>query len=615
MLFLIVCQSVFAESAHWSSKVFKIKNFKKLDPCEISFISLVNGKIPADIMKTEKLNMWSQKFSAVEFVDSFTEITSKVEKIDAINQLKRLAYKDQDYIDNLSDITNELLRRRVFTAKELKEVMLQTTDVSQVRFYYSNKLKKFSGKVEIDSDKYTLLSRFVESQKLTRSMKKEYLNILMFSNRDANEFQYAINNGLKLRNDKKSLNQFKEYLEFIDASKKSQVKKAFRKIDEIYNFDYTYNLASYTSSSLLNPRKRFLIQKNRIQKYEKRRLQRLEKAFVKDNNGKKLSKAQKTRIVAQAKGEASIFNRLLNGCNGSGGKSLKTAAKKFSRFKLGLSLTMTPTFYYIKNADKLDKDNENFDRYWFERLGYEMGMSFVFTYIGNWIFLKSGNGFLRKVGGDFWGRYFEGYFLFGALDGVNAGIYDVMFGSKGYAAIVQKFYRPDLKNYVSEETPLEARYKELIKSPDFEKQLKKLNDFLEARSKDSNIKNFLNERLNLYTYKSGDDLTKITLEDLETKEGKEFMMELLAEKMYADNMGQWEEFQTGSTGGDRWLFYRVRNTAWDLKGLISNLAIFQIMCREPLGPRASWLLSLAIVGANELLSGPNYKFRREMINQ
>ena len=146
--------------------------------------------------------------------------------------------------------------------------------------------------------------------------------------------------------------------------------------------------------------------------------------------------------------------------------------------------------------------------------------------------------------------------------------------------------------------------------------MKELFAYLEEKSKQNNTMNFLNKYINLNTYASGDDPTKITQEDLETAEGEEMMMELLAERMYLQNMGEWPIFQTGNKGADRWAFYRARNVVWDLKGIALNLAIFQIMCREPLGKVGSWGLILGLVLGDQFYSGDlTYGARREAINQ
>lgn len=602
LLLAIFLNPAFAGAGHWTSKTFKRLTPKPFSACEASFASFINGRLPAELIDTPKLNMWSQKFNTNEFVDNFITIETKKEKLEALDELKRLIYKDQDYVNNFTDISNELIRRKQLTVDEVKSVLLEVTDTSKARFYFSAASKKFSGKISVDTDKLALIDQFLSTQELSKSLKMEYKQAILFSSRTSDEFEYAISKGLKLRDDKKSLQQFKEYLDFVESAKPSQMKKAFGNIDEIYDFSFKHNMLNYSSSSLLNSRKRFLIQKSRVKSYEAKQLKQIEKKLLSENNGKALNKQQRSRARNKAKGESLIFGRLLNGCNGSGGKSLKSAAKKFSRFKLGLALTATPSFYYLKNSDKLDKNSKDYDQYWFERLGYEMGISLLFTAVGNKIFTSTST--------TFWSKYLGGFLKFGAIDAASAYGYDTLFGTKGFAAIIQKNYRDDIKS-----TPLEEKYKELTKDPNFDKEVKDLYAFLEKRSKDSNLKNFLNENFNLYTYKSGDDENRITQEDLETEEGREVMLELLAEKMYAENMGQWEAFQSGNTGADRWLFYRARNSFWDFKGLVSNLAIFQIMCREPLGKVGSWGLVLAIIVANEMLTGPTYKYRREAINQ
>ena len=125
----------------------------------------------------------------------------------------------------------------------------------------------------------------------------------------------------------------------------------------------------------------------------------------------------------------------------------------------------------------------------------------------------------------------------------------------------------------------------------------------------------LGENQVIGAYSSLDD-DRITQEDLETEEGREMMMELLAERMYLQNMGNWPVFQTGNTGLDRWSFYRMRNIVWDMKGLALNIAIFQIMCREPLGKVGSWGLILGLVLGDQFFSGDlTYGMRRDAINQ
>jgi hypothetical protein len=592
----ILLQNAFA-GAGWTSKILKPRS---KNPCEAAFANLLNGSLPAQYVGDPTINMWDPRFKAQSFVEEISNLKTKNEKLKVLSDLKSLVHKDQDFVNSLSDISNLMLKKKLISQKDIESVLLNNSDLSMANFYFSKTTKKVFGKINVDPNKSALVEQFVFAHEMSNSLKKEYIDILMFSNRSADEIQDAISSGLKLRADKASLNQFREYMYFIDPLTSSKAKKALNAIDDIYD-------SSKAGAKLkLKPKKsyseKFLLQQSKLRRYEQKRVVKWEKTLKEMDNGKLTSHAKK-RARQKAAGEKKIFSRLLNGCNGKGGKSLASAKKKFKRFKIGLSLVGTPTFYYLKNKDKLDKNSENYDPYWFERLGYEMGISLLFTAVANKI--------VTNTSSSFWSKYLVGYAQFSSLDAVNAYGYDLMFGKTGYASYLQKIYRDDIG-----QTPLEKEFEKIKSSPTFNDDIKAMYAFLEKRSEDKNLKNFLNKYLNLNTYKSGMDPNKITQEDLETEEGKEMMMELLAEKMYAENMGNWEAFQSGNTGMDRWLFYRVRNIAWDMKGLLMNLAIFQIMCKEPLGKVGSWGLILSMVVANEMLSGDfTYKYRREAINQ
>ena len=158
--------------------------------------------------------------------------------------------------------------------------------------------------------------------------------------------------------------------------------------------------------------------------------------------------------------------------------------------------------------------------------------------------------------------------------------------------------------------------KKLKNSPTFKKDVEALLSFLEEKSKTNNTKNFLDKYFNLSTYASVKDKDKITQQDLETEEARELLMELLAERIYLQSMGDWPLFQTGSKGMDRFSFYRVRDVVWDLKTLMVNLAMFELMCREPFGKIGSWGAILALViGDKYITNDLTYQKRRDAINQ
>jgi hypothetical protein len=630
--FLVICLILpaisFADVSGFSSSTLSKIGGKTFNPCEISFVKLLNGKIPAEIRGNAALNMWDERFAARYVIKEIEELPNKQARLSFLEDLKKLIHKEQIYVDNMSSVVNEMVAKNLISLDDVKRIFLKKK-VNNTNFFYSLKRKELSGKIGMDQDKVWFVDDLIKKSNLTANLRKEYTNILMHSNRSIDELEKAVKAGMKLHNDYKSMEQFRLYMEFLDSAKAPKVAKGLKNVEKIY--DYNYAHAWYTPDLVLSPQKQFLAQKSRLKKFEGKRLAEVELGYkmqskegieildeivkkekmgIKVTNAEKraakkkveelqLSKEKMKSAVKQAKGERNIFRKLMNGCSSGNSKRLRSAATKFKRFKIALAVGGTPLFYWMKNKDKLGEDDR-----WFEKLGYEMAIGLAFTFVGNKIITNGNTSFLKK--------YITGYGIFGAMDGVSALGYDALFGKNSYIRYFQQIYRGgDLKP-----SEVEAKFEELKKSPTFEKDMKELFAYLEEKSKQNNTMNFLNKYVNLNTYASGDDPTKITQEDLETAEGEEMMMELLAERMYLQNMGEWPIFQTGNKGADRWAFYRARNVVWDLKGIALNLAIFQIMCREPLGKVGSWGLILGLVLGDQFYSGDlTYGARREAINQ
>jgi len=596
--------------------------------CSNAFVKLLNGDLPAMAHKNPALSMWDDRFDAEILVDQFKNFSTKADKIKNLKEMQKFVGNDQTYVDNLTKTVNRLTQEGHFQYSDLKAIFLGR-EIDGVTFYWSHKFRRLTGKVKVDQSKLAGIKSVIGKHKLTASSKKEYQAILMRSNLTAKEVDIAVKAGMKLQKGKKFIEQFEDYIEYISFLKEGSRAKALKKINEIYDFGYKHS--AFQVETFLPQNKKFLIQQSRLKQFEDKRYQEILKGFkmqesdtiikrmddmaVREKSGIKISKAEradinrhiddvelpkslKERARAQAKGERHIFKKLKNGCRSGDGKRMASAAKKFKRFKFALALVGTPTFYYMKNKDKLGKDNE-----WFEKLGYEMGIGLVFTFVGNKIMTNTSTGF--------WGKYVQGYTRFGALDSVTAFGYDSLFGKNSYIRYIQQIYSG--KDLAPSE--VEEQFEKLKKSPTFDQDVKKLFAYLEEQSKKNNTKNFLNKYINLHEYSSGMD-DKITQEDLETEEGREMMMELLSERMYLSSMGNWPIFQTGNRGADRFAFYRARNLVWDMKGIALNLAIFQIMCREPLGKVGSWGLILGMVLGEQYLSGDlTYGARRDAINQ
>ena len=461
-------------------------------------------------------------------------------------------------------------------------------------------------------------------------LQAEYKRVLTKSRLTHEQLEIALKHGMKLKRDQESFERFTEFLVYLDYLPNYKVADALKNIEQIYK--YPSNKRFFVPNEALPPHKQFIVQRRKVKDMEERRYTAITRDFQMQEKERlmkefdeiidlqrrglpydqdkitrikmevertKLSPALVERARTQALAEASIFRKLLNGCNGGGSAQLESAKKKFKRFKWALSFTGTPFFYLTKNWDKKDED-----QYFWEKLGQEMAMGFLFTYASNLIVTNTDKGF--------WAKYLDGYIKFGAIDVVSAGSYDMLFGTKGYGRYFQQIYQDGpLRPSVIEE-----ELEQLKKSPTFDQDVKELLGFLDEKSKLANTKNLLDRYFNLSTYSSLDDEFKITQEDLETEEGREVMLELLAERMYLANMGELPLLQTGNKGADRWAFYRARNVLFDIKAMALNIAMFEIMCREPLGKVGSWGLVLGLLVGDWVVTGDwTYGMRREAINQ
>lgn len=490
--------------------------------------------------------------------------------------------------------------------------------------------KKFLANTPENLNREAAIKNVVESFDLPKDARREYIEAFRKSGLTQEQIELAKNSGMVLRSDTRSIERFKEYLVYLDYLPSYKVAKGLKKVEQIYK--YADDTRFFIPAGVLPPHKQFIAQRAKVLKYENKRSQTLLREFKMEEREKlmkdldellaarargeaidegqiaairkevdsvSLSPALIQRARNRARGEAGIFRKLINGCNGGGSAQLASAAKKFARFKLALSIGGTPYFYLTRNWDKKDSDP-----YFWERLGHEMASGLFFTLVANKI--------ITNTNKNFWARYLEGYIKFGAVDMLSSGTYDALFGKHSYIRYFQQFYNGG----EMPQSMVEEEFEKLKNSPNFEEDFEALMAYMEEMAQKKNVKNWLAERFDLSAYSSLEDEFKITQEDLETEEAREVMMEILAEKMYLASMGDWPLFQTGNTGADRWAFYRAQNSIMDMKSMALNIAIFEIMCREPLGKIGSWGLVLGLTVGNWMISGKlSSNWRREAINQ
>lgn len=611
----------------WSNSESLLKATLSLDPAKVNAIEglIIEAKLGKDFAKEYRTILRSSELSYhdLKFASQYGM---------RLHESKEALETFRQYIEFLDGYTGKKFgRAKIRTGlKNIENIYGKYDPKSLDVQKWFKPHKKFLANSPESISREEAIQNIVRDSNLPHEMRNKYREALSNSGLDHEQIEFAHKNGMILRADEASFERFKEYLVYLDYLPEYRVRKGLKQFEKIYK--YTDDSRFFIPAEALPPHKQFMAQRNKALKYEQKRFQALEREFKMEERDKLmkeldeileaknrglaidesrikeitaelddtvLSKAQIKRVSARARAEGNIFRKLLNGCNGGGGARLASAKKKFKRFKLALSIGGTPLFYLKANWDKKDSDP-----YFWERLGQEMALGIFFTVVANKIVTNTNKGF--------WARYLEGYAKFAALDILNAGSYELMFGPKGYARYLQKMYNGGK----FEKNQAELELEKLKNSPTFEKDVEELMSYLEEKSKDKNFKNLLDEHLNLYTYSSLDDEFKITQEDLETEEAREVMLELLAERMYLQNMGEWPVFQSGNSGLDRWAFYRARNVVMDIKSMAMNIAMFEIMCREPLGPIASWGLVVGIQLADWFVIGDlTTAKRREAINQ
>lgn len=522
-------------------------------------------------------------------------------------------------------------------------------DPDNLKWYDISKLwkphKQFLSDAPENLNRIEAVKNLLSGRNLPSDIKRQYRKYLTESRLSQENIEFLAKQNPIFLTDDQSIRRFKEYMIYLDYIPEYRMQKALKSFNKainpketnvrVFGKDFNLNESLYMFPDfILPPHIQFLKQTKKVANVEKRKLstiiqdmkqqQRKELSdelyelvlakqqglpidevryaqVKKQINDTELPEELMKRAREQARGEANVFSRLLNGCNSGGSVRMQSAAKKFKRFKLALAVGGTPFFYLTKNWDKKDEDP-----FFWEKLGQEMAIGLFFTMVGNKIVTGTDKGF--------WGKYLEGYLKFGALDLLSAGSYDALFGANSYVRYFQSLYNGgEVKP-----SEVEKEFERLKNSETFDEDFQALMTFMEQKSEAANTKNLLDKYFNLSTYSSLDEDFKITQEDLESEEAREVMMELLAEKIYLMNMGDWEIFQTGNKGMDRWSFYRTRNLLFDMKGMAVNLAIFEIMCRMPAGAKGipHWGLILGLTIGDWMLSGKfTYKIRREAINQ
>lgn len=264
----------------------------------------------------------------------------------------------------------------------------------------------------------------------------------------------------------------------------------------------------------------------------------------------------------------------------------KNAGRDFKRFALSLSLGTIGASYVYYNMDK------EIDGEWFAKLGFELSMSLLYTYMSSMIQTNPMDSQLSKS--------LKSYLLGRASGLTDIAIYDPLFNKERENAerkIAELKNNPKMKEEINEllmyyqERGLYRKYKdEIINS------LKKLPSGislgLKGNSKD----------------KDNIDWNNLTHEDLDKPIVQEVLVAAAMAQAYQMNKGEWIE--TSDAGIDRYAFNTLFYAAQIPRSMAQSYLTYQILCMGQDTPKLAFTKAVLFnVTSNFFVNQLLYEYR------
>lgn len=270
----------------------------------------------------------------------------------------------------------------------------------------------------------------------------------------------------------------------------------------------------------------------------------------------------------------------------------KNAARDFKRFNLSLNLGTLGASYAFYNMDK-DINGE-----WFGKLGYDIGITLLFSYVGGNIQTKATDNQIVKS--------LKSYFVGRIMGGTDVLIYDPIFNHEREKA--------------------EARLEELKKNPEYKKEIERLLVIYKERNLYRHYKDELMKTLRHLpdgismgirgraVDENNVDWNNLTIADLDRPEVQEVLVAASMAQVYNESKG--ELIDTGDTGLDRYAFNSVFYAAQIPKSIVQNYITYQLLCMGQDNPKLSFTKAVIFnVGTNFIVNQVLYGYREKAINQ
>lgn len=291
--------------------------------------------------------------------------------------------------------------------------------------------------------------------------------------------------------------------------------------------------------------------------------------------------------------EKERYKELYYGCRSfSPNQVNKNAGKEFMRFNLSLNLGTLAASYAFYNMDK-EKNTE-----WWSRLGYDLGATIFFSYIGGKIQSNPHDTQIVKS--------LKGYFTGRAMGFTDLFVYDPIFNTEYRDAgerIKTLKENPKYKDEVSillEEYNKRGLYRKLKEG--LINTLKKLPNTISLGLKGNSI-----DENNI-------DWNNLTHADLDRPEVQDVLVAAAMMKIYNENKG--ELIDTGDQGLDRYAYYSAFYAAMMPKSIIQNFITYRMLCMGQDNSKQSFTNAVLFNVASNFLVGQVFlDYRHKSINQ
>lgn len=311
---------------------------------------------------------------------------------------------------------------------------------------------------------------------------------------------------------------------------------------------------------------------------------------------KKIQKKIKAKKITGVD-EQNRFTELFYGCRALRPNDVnKNAAKDFKRFNFALNLGTLSASYAYYNMDK-DLNGE-----WFAKLGYEVGVTVLFTYVGGNIQTKATDTQIVKS--------LKSYFMGRVMGATDIVFYDPFFNDEREKA---RKKIDELRRMKKDDPAFRAKTLAL------EQEYRKRGLYREL--KDAVIKNIKEMRASVgfgikgqSIDENGIDWNSLTPADLEKPEVQDVLVAAAMAQVYQESKGDWIE--TSNAGVDRYVFNSLFYGIQIPKSIVQNFITYQILCMGQDNPKFSFMKAVLFnVTTNFLVNQVLYGYREKAINQ